>query len=188
MFGARSTIPSSWSFARTPCPGRFSAAQSHRATPGRANLNGDAKQLMATTHPTEKQIPLALIFGSAVLLCAAGLVYGGLAGFMAVFNALAIATAVGVLLMLLAAFLTAGLFSVSFGEFGSAVLKLTAIYISAAALAALIPTVGGLLGSALAFVLLMWLFELEMVYAIVFAVMLWLVQIAAAALTTGLIA
>jgi len=85
-------------------------------------------------------------------------------------------TFIGTGLMVLAAYVTAGFLSVSFGELGPASLKLAAVYLFPAAVALVIP-MGWIAALFLWLGLLMWLFELEMYQAVIFAIIFLLVRI-----------
>jgi hypothetical protein len=126
--------------------------------------------------PKDKQIPLALMGVGVLVLVAQGLFFAGAAGAGATLAALAVVTAIGTAIMVFAAIVTARLIGASFGELGSAVLKFAAIYVFAAALGSLIPF-GGIVVFFVSLGLLMWLFELEMMHAVVFAVVLWVVNV-----------
>lgn len=125
--------------------------------------------------PKDKSIPLILLGVGVLVLIVRGMFFAGPAGAGATLAALAIVTAIGTTLMVFAAILTAKLIGASFGELGSAVLKFAAIYVFAAALGALIPF-GGIVVFFVSLGLLMWLFDIEMMQAVVFSVVLWVVN------------
>lgn len=129
----------------------------------------------------DRKIPFALIGVGLVLYTVAGFVRFRAKGPAPVLAVVAVGCVVGVALMLAAAFITAKITGTSFGELGSAVLKLAAIYLFPSAVGLFVPgIVGGLVASVIAFVLLMWLFELELPYAIIFTIVTWVVNFVAA--------
>ena len=128
----------------------------------------------------ERQIPIGLIIAGELAFVAAGLrLVGRGVGILMAY--VGVATVVGTLLMLLAAFITALITRTSFGDLGSAVLKLAGIYLFANGVGALIPTVGGLIALAVFFSLVVYLFELEGPYAVAFTIVNFVVH-----LTVGL--
>lgn len=89
---------------------------------------------------TERKIPIGLIIGGELLFVVAGLIqFGSKVGLLLAY--VGISTVVGTLLMLMAAYVTAAICKVSFGDLLSAALKLAGIYIFSAA-AGRIPAVG----------------------------------------------
>lgn len=130
----------------------------------------------------ERKIPAVLIAVGVVLYVVAGFLRQGAGGIVSVLVFVGVASAVGVGLMVVAAFITAKITGTSFGELDSAVLKLSAIYLFPSAVAGLIPVplLNSLVAAAIAFSLLIWLFDLEVPYAIVFTVITWVVNLVAA--------
>jgi hypothetical protein len=118
----------------------------------------------------ERQIPLALI-GSGLVLAAVGIMWKlGPSRLPLALAALACTTLLGAALMLIAAFLTAWMIGASFGEMRSAILKLAAVYVLPTSLDAALPLwVAFIVTGVVSLLLLMWLFDLEMREARVFA-------------------
>lgn len=127
------------------------------------------------SHPKDVQIPLTLIVVAFLLFGLAGYRAAGPTGPATAMAAVGVAAVVGTLLMLGAAFVTAQMLSISFGELGPAVLKLAAIYLFPAAAGTLLPF-GGLFALVIWFALLLWLFDLEVYQAVVFAIILFVVN------------
>ncbi len=128
-------------------------------------------------HAKEREIPIALIAIGVVLYVIAGYRIAGDRGVAAVFLFLTIGAGVGVALMLVAAFITAAITKQSFGDLRSGILKLSAIYLFPSAVGAMMPAgLGALISLAIFFSLIIWLFELDMVYAVVFSLVLFAVE------------
>ena len=137
------------------------------------------KRIETQRDPKDFQIPIVLIILGFLIWAYVGFRLAGVAGPVIAMAVIGVGAVVGTGLMIAAAFLTAGLIGVSFGELGPAALKLAAIYLFPSAVGSLIPF-GGLLAIFLWLALLMWLFELEMLQAIVFAIVLFLIRWAVA--------
>jgi hypothetical protein len=125
--------------------------------------------------PKDSTIPTVLIVIAFILIAIAGYRMGGADGPLQAIMILSIASLITTTLMIFAAFITASLIGVSFGELRTASLKLSAIYLFSTALALFIPY-GGILIFFLWLGLLMWLFELEVYQAVVFSIVLWVVN------------
>jgi hypothetical protein len=138
---------------------------------------------------TERKIPVGLIIAGELLFVVAGLRIVGVGRVAELMAFVGVATVVGVALMLGAAFVTATLFKVSFGDLNAAVLKLAGIYLISNGIGALLSGtgLGGLVATAIFFSLMMWLFELEMTYVVVFAVMNWVVQLVVGIAIAGML-
>ncbi|QOV87405.1 hypothetical protein [Humisphaera borealis] len=128
---------------------------------------------------TERKIPIGLIIGGELLFVVAGLIqFGSKVGLLLAY--VGISTVVGTLLMLMAAYVTAAICKVSFGDLLSAALKLAGIYIFSAALGAFLPSGFGFLVRTTTFVILMmWLFDLELTYVIAFTAVNFVVSLLA---------
>ena len=117
----------------------------------------------------ERQAPIGLIIAGLVVYLFVAFRLAGPRGAPVAMGIVAVAAVLGTGLMLLAAFLTAAITRQSFGELSTGILKLAGIYIFSTAIAGLIPgAIGILIEDALFFSLLIWLFELEVPYAVVF--------------------
>ncbi|MDB5297203.1 MAG: hypothetical protein JWO31_3186 [Phycisphaerales bacterium] len=136
----------------------------------------------------DKQLPVGLIVaGELLLVVAAVRVAGSGAGPLLAY--VGVASVVGVLLMLLTAFVVAAGTRQSFGEFDSAALKLAGTYLISNGLAAVLAGtgLGPLIGSAVFFSLMIWLFELELPYAIIFAILYWVVSLIVRLIVAGML-
>ncbi len=136
---------------------------------------------------TERKIPIGLIIAGELMFVIGGLMLVGRdVGLLLAF--VGIMTVVGTLLMLLTAFVTASIFRVSFGDLGAAALKLAGIYIFSAALGTFLPPGFAFVIRTAAFVvLMMWLFELELTYVIVFSVVNFVVNLVVGFVLAGML-
>jgi hypothetical protein len=130
-------------------------------------------------HATERQIPLALIGVGLVLYGVAALVHAGTAGVVPVLLAVTIGGAVQTILLITAAFLVATILNVSFGDFRSAVLKFAGAALASGGVGAIIPF-WGFAAAGVFLALILWLFELEVPYAIALAVVYFLLSLVVA--------
>ena len=118
----------------------------------------------------ERGIPLILILAGLVLTAIGALWKLGLSRVPLAMALLIATTLLGTVLMLIAAFATAAMIEASFGEFRSAILKLAAVYILPTSLDAALPLwLAFLVTGIVSLLLLIWLFDLEMREARVFA-------------------
>ena len=110
-----------------------------------------------------------------------GFVHAGAEGAATVFTALSVNLTIGVVLGVIACFITAKLMDISFGSLNSAMFKLAAIFLFPTAVSMLFPwvAVAWLVSFVLYFGLLTWLFELEGSEPIVCAVVIWVVRVVA---------
>src|SRR5258705_12352879 len=92
--------------------------------------------------PKDVQIPLTLIVVAFLLFALAGYRVAGPRGPAIAMAGVGVAAVIGTALMLAAAFVTASMIGVSFGELGPAALKLAAIYLFPAAVGTLLPYAG----------------------------------------------
>lgn len=122
-----------------------------------------------SSHATERQIPFVLIGVGIVLYVVAAIVHAGTAGVAPVLTAVLIGGSVQTILLIAAAFVVSSLLSVSFGDFRAAVLKFSAAVLASGGLGAILP-VWGFLATVVFFALILWLFELEVPYAIALTV------------------
>ena len=125
--------------------------------------------------PKDFQIPIALIIVGFLIWAFVGYRMMGTAGPAIALAVVGVGAVIGTALMIAAAFLTAKLLGMSFGELGPAVLKLAAIYLFPAAVGSLFPF-GVLIAMILWFALLLWLFEIEVFQAVVFVIVLFVVR------------
>jgi hypothetical protein len=116
-----------------------------------------------------RPLPLALIGVGVALYVIAALVRTGSSGVMPTLFILWIAGMINCVIMLVVAFVVAALFSVSFGDIPSAILNFAAASLVAGGIAALIP-MGWIIALFVFLGIIMWLFELEMTYAVAFTV------------------
>jgi hypothetical protein len=125
---------------------------------------------MAVDAAKERQIPIGLMIAGLVLFVVAGLFRAGATGTAMMLAALGVVAVIGVGLMLLAAFITASITSVRFGDLRGALLKFAGIYLFSSGVSAVLGGgwLGALISIAVFFSLLVWLFELETPYAVAF--------------------
>lgn len=142
---------------------RFSDAQAPEAAPAKDYL-----------------IPLALIAAGFGISASYGLIHNGVAGLAGIAIYTSVATVVRVGLGVIACLITARIMGAAFGYAGSALLKLAAIFLFPSAVELFLPSIAGwIVGLILYWGLIEWLFELDAMETIVFAVVIWLVNIAA---------
>ena len=134
----------------------------------------------APTPAKEYLIPAALIAAGICISAVYGLAVGGASGFLSVLIYTAVTAVFQVALGIVACLITARAMGVAFGYAGSAILKLAAIFIFPSAVAILIPSIiGKIVGLIIYWGLIEWLFELDALETIVFAIVIWLVNIGA---------
>ncbi len=107
-----------------------------------------------------------------VILIGFGFSSEGLAGAAVVLLVLGVHLLISVVLGIVACFITAAVLKTSFGEVGTAAVKLAAIMSFPLPVAMVIPILGWLVALVLYFALLMILFDLELFDVIVFAIVL----------------
>lgn len=127
----------------------------------------------------EVTIPAVLLGIALAVFVGYGFYAAGAAGAGVVLMAVGVQLVIGVLLAIIACFITAKVMGISFGPLGSASLKLAAIFTFPAAVSLFIPVVGWLAALILYFALLAWLFDLEAFEAVVCAVVIWVVRMLA---------
>jgi hypothetical protein len=130
-------------------------------------------------HATERQIPQILIGLGLVCYAIAAFVHAGTRGVMPVLTAVAIGALIQTILLICAAFIVAAVLNVSFGDFNSAVVKFSGATLASGGLGAIIP-MGGIVSSVVFLALILWLFELELPYAIALTVVDFLLTFAVA--------
>ena len=125
----------------------------------------------------EVKIPAALLGIALVVFVGYGFYTAGAAGAAMALVALGIQLVIGVVLAIIACFITAKLMGISFGPIGTASLKLAAIFAFPAAVSLFIPLVGWLVALFLYFGLLAWLFDLEGMEVVVCAIVIWGIRV-----------
>jgi hypothetical protein len=120
-------------------------------------------------HPKEKQIPLVLIVVGALLYVLGAVVVGGSGDALPTLIAVAVGATIQTVILIVSAFIVAAILNVSFGDSKSAILKFAAASLVAGGVASLIP-MGWIIGLFLFLGLVVWLFELEIIYAVVLTV------------------
>lgn len=130
-------------------------------------------------HSTERQIPLILIGVGLLLYAIAAFVHAGTAGVAPVLFAVVVGGIIQTILLIGAAFLVSAVLSVSFGDFRSAILKFAGAALASGGLGAIVPA-GGIVASVVFLGLILWLFELEVPYAIALAFAYFLLTIVVA--------
>jgi hypothetical protein len=131
---------------------------------------------IVAAHATERQIPLILIGVGFAAYGVSALMHAGSAGVVPVLIAVLVAGSVQTVLLIAAAFLVAKFLSVSFGDFQSAAMKFSGAVLASGGLGAILP-VGGIVASIVFLGLILWLFELEVPYAIALTVVYFLLAI-----------
>ena len=121
--------------------------------------------------------PYAMLAVGVLVILARPLIRSGPIDAVAAFGWLAITMIVGVGLMAVGCLITARLLGTVFGEVGPAFLKLAAIFLFPTAIGSLLPPWwSSLVATALFFGLLLWLFDLEVYEAAVFALVMILIR------------
>jgi hypothetical protein len=142
-----------------------------------SDLNvGPQRRETMSEHATERQIPLSLIAVGLVLYAVAAFLHAGTRGVAPVLFIVTIGGVFQTVLLIIAAFLVATLLSVSFGDFRSATLKFAGAVLASGGLGAIIP-LGGIVPSVVFLGVIIWLFELEIPYAIALTVVYFLLAL-----------
>jgi hypothetical protein len=136
-------------------------------------------------HATERQIPQILIGVGLACYAISAFVHAGTRGVMPVLTVVAIGALIQTILLISAAFIVASFLSVSFGDFNSAIVKFCAATLLSGGLGAIIP-MGGIVSAVIFLALILWLFELELPYAIALTVVYFLLTIAVAVVLRGM--
>jgi hypothetical protein len=132
-------------------------------------------------------VPLVLLAIGLGLYVAVAFQQAGARSAAVVFGLVLLLGVIETIVGIAVAYAVAMLMGTNFGELKAAFVKFAGIFIFTGALSALIPF-GGLLALLVYLLLLIWLFELEMFEAIVFAIVLGLVRLALASLIFAAIA
>ena len=130
----------------------------------------------AGTDPKDLWVPVVLIV-LGLLMYGAGVMWktsAQVAGFA--MGLVAAAAVLETVLGIVAAYITSSIGGISFGELRTAALKLAGILLFTGALAFLIP-LGWIIALFIYLGLLVWLFELDMREAVLFAVVLWVIRL-----------
>ena len=133
-------------------------------------MNDDAK---------ERQIPATLIVVGIGLYVLAAFVHTGPSGVGPTLLAVLIVGSIQTAILICAAFLVAMFLNVSFGDARAAILKFSGATLVSGGIAALIPY-GGIVALFIFLGLIMWLFELDLAYAIALTVVYFVVAFAVA--------
>jgi hypothetical protein len=130
-------------------------------------------------------VPLILAAIGVALYVLSGFIYKGKLSGSELWLAIAIGAVIRTVLLVIAAIITATVAKISFGDLKSAILKFAGIILFAGGLTSVIP-LGGLIGLFVFLGLIAWLFELEIVYAIVLTVVYALVSFGVGALLASM--
>jgi hypothetical protein len=130
----------------------------------------------ASRDPKEVVIPVVLLVAGLLLFWAGVLWRTNPRVASLTMGFVAVAAALETVLGILAAYVTSSISGISFGELKTAALKLAGILLFTGALAFLIP-LGWIIALFVYLGLLVWLFELDMREALLFAVVLWLMRL-----------
>jgi hypothetical protein len=136
---------------------------------------------------TEDKIGLGLLVIGFVILAVFGITQAGAIAAVLLLGIYLVYAVVSVVLGVAAAFATAYLMGASFGLVTSAILKLAGIIVFTSAIAVAVPY-GGLLGLVAYILLLMWMFELEIMELVVFTIVLWIMRFVVGLLLVAIIA
>ena len=129
----------------------------------------------------ERTIPQILLGVGVLIFVVHGFRTAGTEGATATLTALSIMLALGVVLGIIACFITAKIMDIDFGPLNTAVFKLAAIFLFPEAVSMLIPwpAAAWIVSVILYYWLLMWLFEIEFGEALVCAIVIWVVRLVA---------
>jgi hypothetical protein len=122
---------------------------------------------------------MILIGVGVALYVTAAMVHAGTAGVAPLLIAVMVAGTIQTILLIGAAFLVSTMLSVSFGDFRAGVLKFSAAVLVSGGVGAIIP-LGGFLATIVFLGLILWLFELEVPYAVALTVVYFLLSIVVA--------
>jgi hypothetical protein len=128
-------------------------------------------------HAKERQIPIILVALGFTLYVLAAFVHTGSQGVGPTLVVVLVGGAVQTAILIGAALLVGTLLSVSFGSVSSAALKFAGAALASGGLAAVIPF-GGIVALFVFLGLIMWLFELELTYAVVLTVVYFVISYA----------
>ena len=128
---------------------------------------------------TEVEAPIAILGSSLLVFAVAGFLVGGAQGASTTLAAVGIGLAFNIVFGIIALYLAAAVLQIEFGNFGTAVLKLAAVFSAPAAAGALVPIeiVDWLVSIVLYWLLLSWLFSLEARDLIISVIILFLVRL-----------
>lgn len=127
-------------------------------------------------HAKERQIPAILIVVGLGLYVLGAFLHAGTGGVGGTLVAVLIGGAIQTAILIGAAFIVSSLMSVSFGDPPTAALKFAGATLAAGGLGAVIP-IGGISALFVFLGLIMWLFELELTYAVVLTIVYFVVAI-----------
>jgi hypothetical protein len=126
--------------------------------------------------PSEVVVPIVLLVAGLLLFWAGALWRANPKVASLAMGFIAVAAVLETVLGIVAAYATSSISGISFGELRTAALKLAGILVFTGSLAFLIPF-GGLIAFFVYLGLLVWLFELDMREAMLFAVVLWVLRL-----------
>ncbi len=141
----------------------------------------------------QRAIPLGMIVAAMCIFAGVIGAYGGVEALAASWAALGLSTALGVVLMIVACFITARIMGIGFGSLDTAALKLAAIYLLPDAVSATLiavadlPILARIVSVVMYLGLLKWLFDLDWLETIVCAVVIGIVSMLAAAAATSVL-
>ncbi len=138
---------------------------------------------------TEVKAPIAILASSLLVFAVTGFLAEGAQGAIATLAVVGIGLALNIVFGIIALYIAAALLQIEFGDFGTAVLKLAAVFSAPAAAGALVPIeiVGWLFSIVLYWVLLAWLFSLEARDLFVSVVILFLVRLVGGVVTAMIV-
>ncbi len=138
---------------------------------------------------TEVKAPIAILGSSLLVFAVAGFFVGGAQGATATLAAVGIGLAFNIVFGIIALYIAAAVLQIEFGNFGTAVLKLAAVFSAPAAVGALVPIeiVDLLVSIVLYWVLLAWLFSLEARDLFISVVILFLVRLVGGVVTATIL-
>lgn len=125
-------------------------------------------------HPKERQIPYVLIAVGLAMYAIAAIAFAGPRGVAPTLLAVSIGAVVQTALLIAAALIVGSVLSVGFGTMQSAALKFAAVSLVSGGVGVLVPA-GWIIALFVFLGLVVWLFEIEMTYAVVLTVVYFLV-------------
>ncbi len=130
---------------------------------------------------TEVKAPIAILGSSLLVFAVAGFFVGGAEGAGATLAVVGIGLAFNIVFGIIALYTAAAVLQIDFGNIGTAVLKLAAVFSAPAAAGTLVPIefIDWLVSIVLYWVLLAWLFSLEARDLFISVVILFLVRLVA---------
>jgi hypothetical protein len=133
------------------------------------------------------KIPAALIAIGICIELTSALLLGGPHALTRILVTLPLTLLVQIAIGIAACLITSKIMGTAFGYAGSAILKLAAVFLFPAAVAAYIPVIGWIVSLLLYWGLLEWLFELDVIESLVFVFVIWATSAVAALLITAIL-